>query len=195
VISGPSGAGKTTIVEEILKKDSGLSGSVSATTRPPRADEVEGEAYFFVTDDEFARLKQGKLVEWAEVHGHFYGTPREFVDTQLAAGRDVVLNIDVQGGKNVKKAFPQTVLIFILTPSQEELEARINKRASDLSEDITTRLDNAWGEIQMATRYDYVVVNDDLEDTVSTVLAIIRSERHRRGRYPDGFLERYNPDK
>jgi len=159
----------------------------------PRADEVEGEAYFFVTDEKFERLKQGRLIEWARVHGHFYGTPKDFLDKTLGAGKDVVLNIDVQGGMSVKKSFPDAVLIFILTPSLEVLEERIRRRAADLAEEIEKRLENAWGEINVAVEYDYVVENDELEDTVATVLAIIRSERQRRHRYPESYFKRFDP--
>ncbi len=193
VISGPSGAGKTTIVDEIVKRDSLLRSSVSVTTRHPRANEVDGEAYTFVPEEDFEKLKKGRLVEWARVHSHWYGTPRDFVDAQLADGCDVVLNIDVQGGARVKKAFPQAVLIFILTPSLEELEARIRRRATDQSIEIDQRLENAWGEIKMATDYDYVVVNDRLDDTVATLLAIIQSERRRRSRYEEEFFQRFGP--
>ena len=193
VISGPSGAGKTTIVEAVLDKDPAIKASVSATTRPPRDGETDGEAYSFVSADEFDALKQGKLIEWAVVHGYGYGTPREFVESQLGDGLDVVLNIDVQGGASVKKAFPEAVLIFILTPSAEELERRIRGRGSDLTTEIEKRLDNAWGEIKRATNYDYIVINDELEETVDAVLSIIRSERHRHERYPVNFLERFKP--
>jgi guanylate kinase len=193
VISGPSGAGKTTIVDEIVKKDPLLHSSVSVTTRHPRANEVDGEAYTFVPEEDFEKLKKGRLVEWARVHGHLYGTPRDFVDAQLADGCDVVLNIDVQGGASVKKAFPQAVLIFILTPSLEELEARIRRRATDQSIEIDQRLENAWGEIKMVTDYDYVVVNDRLDDTVATLLAIIQSERCRRSRYEEEFFQHFGP--
>jgi guanylate kinase len=193
VISGPSGAGKTTIVKRILSEGTMLKGSISATTRPSRPDEVDGESYLFVSQEEFETLKAGKLIEWASVHGHLYGTPRKLVDEQLASGHDIVLNIDVQGGASVKKAFPNAVLIFILTPSSEVLEERIRRRATDLSGEIEKRLENAWGEIRRAGGYDYIVVNDQLDDTVATLLAIIRSERHRRGRYPDEFIKRFDP--
>jgi guanylate kinase len=193
VISGPSGAGKTTIIDELIKRDALLRASVSATTRQPRGNEVEGEAYRFVSEEEFRKLKKGKLIEWAEVHGHLYGTPREFVDARLHEGYDVVLNIDVQGGASVKKAFPEAVLVFILTPSLEELERRIRRRATDESIEIDQRLENAWAEIKMAAYYDYVVVNDKLSDTVAALLAIIQSERHSRSRYEEAFFQRFRP--
>lgn len=191
VLSGPSGAGKTTLVERLLEADSQVVESVSTTTRAPRAGEVEGEAYFFVSEKQFESLKKGKLIEWAEVHGHHYGTPREFVESQLAAGRDVVLNIDVQGGASVKKAFPNAVLIFILPPSLAVLEERIRGRATDDTETIKERLDNARGEIGNVVDYEYVVINDDLEKTVETLHRIIEGERCRRGRYPTDFIQRF----
>ena len=191
VVSGPSGAGKTTVVSEAISRGGLLRNSISVTTRLPRGDEVEGEAYYFVSEKEFEGLKRGKLIEWARVHDHFYGTPIDGVEEALAQGHDVVLNIDVQGGKAVKKAFPEAVLIFILTPSREVLESRIRKRATDVSGEIDKRLENAWQEIRRATGYDYIVENDQLENTVDTVLAIIRAERHRRERYSTDYIERF----
>ena len=116
-------------------------------------------------------------------------------DGQLAGGKDVVLNIDVQGGESVKKAFPEAVLIFILTPSSEELETRIRGRGTDLSADIKKRMQNAYDEIKHAAEYDYIIVNDKLEEAVAAVLAVIHSERHRRIRYPDGFMKRFSPNR
>ena len=195
VISGPSGAGKTTLVNGLLERDPGIVDSVSSTTRAPRPGEVDGESYFFVSEAEFERQKQGELIEWAEVHGHFYGTPKAFVDGHLRAGRDVVLNIDVQGGASVRKAFPNAVLIFILPPSMAVLEERIRGRGTDDPEVIRVRLENARGEVRVAEQYDYVVVNDDLEETVSALHAIVASERRRYERYPQDFTEKFIEDK
>jgi guanylate kinase len=193
VISGPSGAGKTTIVDEILRMDPLLRRSISVTTRPPRSGEVDGEAYFFVSEAEFEKRKRGQLIEWARVHDALYGTPRDLIERTLRDGHDIVLNIDVQGGASVKKAFPESVLIFILTPTRQVLEERIRNRAKDLSEDIHRRLENAWGEIKRATTYEYILENAKLDETVATVLAIVRSERHRRGRYGKDYIDRFNP--
>jgi guanylate kinase len=191
VISGPSGVGKTTLVNEIIAQDSQLCESVSATTRPPREGEVEGESYIFVSDKQFEKLKAGGLIEWAEVHDHLYGTPREFVDGELAKGLDVVLNIDVQGGASVKKCFPEAVLIFILPPSFDVLEGRVRGRGTDYAKEIKKRMNNARGEVRFATAYDYVVVNDQLGTTVSALQAIIDSERCRRTRYPEDYFDRF----
>ena len=189
VVSGPSGVGKTTLVDGLLARDPWLVGSVSSTTRAPRAGEVDGESYRFVSEKEFERLKKGELIEWAEVHGHSYGTPKAFVDGHLEAGRDVVLNIDVQGGRSVRKAFPNAVLIFILPPSMAVLNERIRGRGTDDPGTIRVRLDNARGEVGFAKDYDYVVINDNLEETVDALHAIIEGERRRYGRYPKGFTQ------
>ncbi|MCZ6765999.1 MAG: guanylate kinase, partial [bacterium] len=154
VISGPSGVGKTTLVERLLLLDPRLAESISTTTRAPREGEQEGEAYFFVTDREFEKLKDGALIEWAVVHGQSYGTPKEFVSAHLDDGWEVVLNIDVQGGVAVKKCFPNAAMIFILPPSSGELESRIRERGTDDSEEIRKRLEKARQEIGQAAAYD-----------------------------------------
>lgn len=191
VVSGPSGSGKTTLVARVLGRVPHLRRSVSATTRAPRAGEVEGESYFFVGEAEFENLKNGKLIEWATVHGHSYGTPRDFVEKTLVSGVDVVLSVDVQGGRQVKKAFPEAVTIFILPPSYEILEQRLKRRAADPADTIKTRLENAREELRALAEYEFVVVNDGLEEAVSAICSVILAERHRRARYEGKFLEKF----
>ncbi len=189
VVSGPSGSGKTTLVAGLLDADPALERSISVTTRPPRAGEVDGESYFFVGVDEFEELKRGKLIEWAIVHGYLYGTPREFIRERLEKGIDVVLCVDVQGGRQVRKVFPDAVTVFILPPSFEVLEQRIRRRAADPAETIKTRLENAREELRALPEYEYVVVNDELDGAVASLRSIIASERLRRRRYQDGFFD------
>jgi len=191
VVSGPSGSGKTTLVEKVLDRVHLLRRSVSATTRAARPGEIEGKSYFFVGEGEFETLKTGKLIEWATVHGHAYGTPREFVEKTLDSGVDVVLSVDVQGGRQVKKAFPDAVTIFILPPSYEVLEQRIRRRAADPAGTIKTRLENAREELRALPEYEYAVVNDGFEEAVSALCSIILSERHRRARYEKEFLDKF----
>lgn len=183
VVSGPSGAGKSTVVDRILGRSSGLASSVSVTTRPPRAGERDGVDYFFVSREEFARrLEAGAFLEWAEVHGNFYGTPASFVARKLEEGTSVVLEIDVQGGMLVRSAHPDAALIFIMPPGLEALRERLRGRATDDEEVIRRRLENARREMASYGGYDYVVVNDEIERCVEDCLAIIRAESLRRER-------------
>ncbi len=188
VISGPSGVGKTTLEERLVASDLELVTSISATTRPPRDNEKDGADYFFVSRDQFGKSREAEMAEWAEVHGEYYGTPRKFVEEQLATGRDVLLNIDVQGGIRVKKAFPRSVLIFILPPSFETLKERILKRGDDNTIDLQVRLDNAVAEITASDNYDYIVINDDLDTAVARLQSIVNAERCRRDRFSCGFI-------
>jgi guanylate kinase len=179
------------LVAELVGTDPALERSISATTRPPRAGEVDGDSYFFVAADAFEKLKNGKLIEWAEVHGYLYGTPEAFVRERLGRGIDVVLCVDVQGGRQVRKVFPDAVTIFILPPSFEVLEQRMARRAADPADTIKTRLENAREELRALPEYEYVVVNDELEGAVGALRSIIASERFRRERYRDGFFEAF----
>ena len=191
MVSGPSGVGKTTLVEELIQSDDLLRSSISTTTRAPREGEVAGTDYIFVTREVFEEIKDRELIEWAEVHGEYYGTPRSMVVDEVAAGRDVVLNIDIQGGIGVKKVFPDAVLIFILPPSFDTLEKRIRKRGGDDNIDIPKRLQNAREEIKASVHYDYLVVNDDLGRAVNSLKAIIASERCRQERHGPEFIAEY----
>ena len=190
VVSGPSGVGKTTLVERVLAADDLLIESVSVTTRAPRVGEATGSDYYFVERDVFEKMKEGELVEWAKVHGELYGTPRPFVEQELASGRDVVLNIDIQGGDSVKKAFPDAVMVFILPPSFETLEKRLRERGSIAEDDLGTRIANAKKEITASKRDSYIVINDDLASAVDAVGAIIRAERCRRERQKPEVVQR-----
>jgi len=190
VVSGPSGAGKTTLVARLLATATGLTRSISTTTRPPRPGEIEGRDYFFVDHPTFERLKPNDLIEWAEVHGELYGTRRAFVEGELAAGRDVLLNIDIQGGDRVKRMFPGAVMVFILPPSFTDLERRLRGRGDVSAEDLRVRMENARIEISASARYDYLVVNDDLTRAGAELNAIITAERCRRERTLPDLVDR-----
>ncbi len=183
VISGPSGVGKSTVVDRVLERFPNFVQSISVTTRSPRGTEREGEDYFFVTREEFMKRRDGdELLEWAEVHDHLYGTPAAFVEKKLEEGTSVILEIDVQGGMSVKNRYPDAVLIFLMPPSYSILQERLSGRATDDSEVIRKRLDNAKREITFYNKYDYIVVNDDLIRCTDDALAIIRAEALRRER-------------
>jgi guanylate kinase len=183
VLAGPSGVGKGTIVRELVSRDpEGLSLSVSVTTRAPRPGEVDGVDYFFVDDDAFDRMiRAGELLEWAEIVGHRSGTPKGFVEDRLAAGRDVVLEIDVVGASQIRDRVPGSVLIFVDPPSMEELERRLRGRGTETEERIRLRLETAEWELQQREWFDHVIVNDDLERASSQVAAIIDASRTASG--------------
>ncbi len=183
VVSGPSGAGKSTVVDRVLERSSRLVASVSVTTRPPRGDERDGVDYFFVTREEFEnRREAGAFLEWAEVHGNLYGTPVSFVNRMVEEGMNVILEIDVQGGMLVRDRFPEAVLVFLMPPGLDVLRERLRGRATDGEDVIRRRLDNAVRELTYYTRYDYIVVNDEIERCVDDCVAIIRAETLRRER-------------
>jgi guanylate kinase len=181
VLTGPSGAGKGTLVEHIVKQRPDCVFSVSATTRPKRSTEVEGRDYYFLSQDEFLqREAQGYFLETAEVHGHLYGTPVEPVDAHVRAGTVVVLDVDVQGGASVRRVRPEAVTVFVYPPSLDALRARLESRGTDSPEVIETRLLNAPGELAQMSNYRYVIMNDDLQRAVAALLAIHDGERAHR---------------
>ena len=183
VVSAPSGAGKSSLAERVLKRVSNLSFSISYTTREPRGSEQHGVDYFFVSEDEFRAMREGdEFLECAEVHGHLYGTHQKPIEELLAQGVDVMLDIDVQGAEQVRRRAPEAILIFILPPSREVLEARLRARALNAPSDIERRLRNAAIEVQLYERFDYVVVNEDLDRALDQLEAIIVAERCRPDR-------------
>jgi guanylate kinase len=183
ILSSPSGAGKSTLTRN-LKSENNLDLSISVTTRPKRPSEIEGVHYRFIDRPSFDAMRQhNDLLEWAEVHGNGYGTPRKEVEASLAAGRDVLFDIDWQGTQQiVKRSRPDVVTIFILPPSMAELRSRLIRRAEDAAEVIAKRLANARDEIARWSQYDYVIVNDDLQAAYESIKAILTAERLKRSR-------------
>lgn len=180
VVSAPSGAGKSTIVRGVMATMDGLAFSVSTTTRPPRSGELDGREYFFTDRLSFEEMvSRGAFLEWAEVHGNLYGTSRELAEAHLSEGRDLLLDIDVQGALQVKRLAPQAVLVFVLPPSMQDLEKRLTGREGSVGDAVLRRLRHASEEILSLPDYDYVVVNDVLELAVQRVRHIICASRNR----------------
>ena len=191
IVSGPSGAGKTSICNPVLARLSDISLSVSYTTRKARKGEREGVDYRFVDTATFERMvAAGEFAEWAEVHGNRYGTSRADVEVSLVAGRDLLLDIDTQGAEQIKRAYREAVSIFLLPPSREQLERRLVGRATDDQEAVRVRLQNACAEIGQLGGYDYFIVNADLESAVGGLMSIIAAERRRVARVDVGDLRR-----
>ena len=192
VLSSPSGAGKSTL-SRLLLEDGHLGLSVSVTTRERRPSEVNGVHYHFITRKEFEQKRDNdELIEWAEVHGHYYGTLRETVETALADGRDMLFDIDYQGARQLQEKMPEDVVsVFILPPSMKELKSRLNRRAEDSQDVINLRLHNARGEIEHFKSYDYVIINQDLEQSFALIKAIHLAEaiKRRRCLYIDSFVK------
>jgi guanylate kinase len=187
VLAGPSGGGKTTVRTELLRRRSDLLFSVSATTRPARPGEVDGRDYQFLSRSDFERMvEEGDLLEWAEVHGQLYGTPRANLNRAWEARAHLLLDIDVQGARQLKEVQPDAVSVFLLPPDFESLVQRLRRRGSEDEDTFRTRMRTALSELSEVDRFDYVVVNEDLEDTVEAVAAIIATENHR--------VERLSPD-
>lgn len=180
IVAAPSGAGKSTLVNALLKQEPGIKLSISTTTRQPRPGEVDGREYHFTTAEDFiARADAGEFLEWAEVHGNYYGTSRLVVEDVMKAGTDVLLEIDWQGARQVRKQFPGAVGIFIVPPSIAALEERLHKRGQDEPHVITKRLLAAGGEIAHAPDFDYVIINEEFNVALSEMSAIVKATRAR----------------
>jgi len=180
VISGPSGAGKGTIVKALLDQYPSIHYSVSATTRAPREGEVNGVNYWFVSREEFLKMRErDELLEWAEVYGNFYGTPRRRVMEAIARGHDIILEIDPQGAMKIKDRFPAAVFVYIMPPSPRELTKRIRGRGTESQEAIRCRLNSVADELRYVHEYDYLVINDNLKEATADVASIIRAEKWR----------------
>lgn len=190
VVSAPSGAGKTTLCKQIIRIVDNIKPSVSFTTRPPRAGEVPDEDYCFVSEAEFrTMIDRGDFVEWALVHGNLYGTSRRQMEDLISAGYDVLLDIDTQGARQIRKFFNNGVYIFILPPSMTELKRRLEGRMSNSLEDMNRRLERAVDEIKEYYVYDYVIVNDILENSLKKLEAIIIAERLRSSKIDPQWIE------
>ena len=180
VVSGPSGAGKDTIVGKLLEHNNSIWLSVSATSREPRNGEVDGENYFFLTKEDFEKkIKENYFLEYAEYAGNYYGTPKDKMIEKIEKGIDVVLVIEIQGAKKIKEMIPEAIFIFIMPPSEKELLHRLKNRKTEKKEKIIERFNIAYKEINEVTKYNYVVVNDKIEEAVSKVEAIIKAEKCR----------------
>ena len=190
VVSGPSGAGKGTICHALLEKAPHLAYSVSATTRKPRVGEVEGESYYFLSVEAFEEMiAKDALLEWAKVYDNYYGTPLKKVEEKLAAGEDILLEIDTQGAMKVREKFPEGVFIFILPPSLAELERRIRGRDTETEDVLKKRLEAAVGEIKVGRLYTYAVTNDAVEDAVAAICHILAAEKRLVARNEELFDE------
>lgn len=194
IISGPSGAGKGTICKRLVDETK-VEVSVSMTTRQPRAGEIDGKSYYFTTKENFLKEVEAEgFLEWAEVYGNYYGTPKSKLDEKLSAGVDVVLEIDIQGALNVKEVYPEGIFIFILPPSMTELRKRITGRGSETEESLKLRLSQTLKEVSYIDKYDYCVVNDDLDEAVARVKAIVFAEHSRVSQNIYKLIEQYKEE-
>jgi len=190
VVSAPSGAGKTSLCRGAVASVSGLVHSISYTTRVARPEEVGGRDYFFIPEEEFLkRIEAGEFVEWARVHGCLYGTSRLQLEAHFQAGRDVILDIDVQGAAQLREKYPSGIFVFILPPMVEKLEQRLRMRKTDSEEEIQRRLQKATAEMKEYAQYQYLIINDDLEAAIAALRSVIVAERCKTFRADAGFLK------
>ena len=193
VVSGPSGAGKGTICKALLNKNDQIKLSVSATTRKPRNGEVHGVNYFFIEKEEFTKMiENGEFLEHAQIYDNFYGTPKAAIIECLEKGQDVILEIEMQGARQIKEVYPEGVFIFVLPPSLEELKSRIVGRGTETQEEIEKRFSCAFEEINQIVNYDYFIVNEDIEKSVNDVEAIISAEKNKVTRYKNNIIDKFN---
>lgn len=195
VVSGPSGAGKGTICKALLNKNDQIKLSVSATTRKPRNGEVHGVNYFFIEKEEFSKMvENGEFLEYAQIYDNFYGTPKAAIIECLEKGQDVILEIEMQGARQIKEVYPEGVFIFVLPPSLEELKSRIVGRGTETQEEIEKRFSCAFEEINQIVNYDYFIVNEDIEKSVNDVEAIILSEKNKVTRYKNNIIDKFKEE-
>ena len=186
VVSGFSGAGKGTLMKELLKRYDNYALSISATTRAPREGETDGKEYFFVTKEQFEKMRdERKLIEYAQYVNNYYGTPKEYVEQKMAEGKDVILEIEIQGALKVKEKYPDTLLMFVTPPSAQVLKDRLVGRGTETAEVIDSRMKRAVEESQGVEKYDYLVINDDLERCAKEMHSIIQGEHDRVSRNAD----------
>ena len=190
VLSAPSGAGKTTIAKALVEGNEDVVFSVSATTRPARDHEVDGVDYRFLSEPKFrAMIEADEFVEWAQVHGHLYGTSRKALQVALDDGRFLILDIDVQGAMQMRERVPDVVLVFVIPPSADALVERLTERGTEGEDTVARRIENARGELEQASQFDYIVVNDDLEQAIDEVRSIVSAESRRTDRAIDLWNE------
>ena len=181
IFSGPSGVGKGTVRARVFENADNMEYSVSCTTRSPRPGDVAGRDYYFLSEDDFHRqIDEGLFLEWADVHGHFYGTRRDIVEQTLDSGKDMMLEIDVQGALQIKKKMPEAITVFLAPPSFEELERRLRGRGTDSEESIKTRLANAKKELACEPEYDYTIVNNTVDEAAEEFIKLINSYRREK---------------
>lgn len=195
VVSGPSGTGKGTICKDIVSNHEDINLSISATTRKPRVGEVEGKSYFFKTKEEFeAMVDRGEFLEYAMIYDNYYGTPKKAIFDELDMGRDVILEIEMQGAMQIKEVYPQAVFIFVLPPSLQELRNRIVGRGTETDEQIEKRFNSAYDEIKLLGDYDYFIFNNIVEKSSEEILNILEVEKNKVKRYKKDILDMFEKE-